>query len=115
MTTCKPGAVILVQYPFTDMSGTKKRPAVVLSSEAYAGRYGDVAIMPLTSVRQSEAGLFLRHWTDAGLLKPTWIKPMIATVAGRLVERELGAIHAEDRIRLREALASILDRSLTES
>lgn len=29
------GDVVLVPFPFTDQSGTKKRPAVIASSSAY--------------------------------------------------------------------------------
>ena len=35
MTRYNFGDVVLVPFPFTDQSGSKKRPAVVVSSAAY--------------------------------------------------------------------------------
>lgn len=35
MTTYNFGDIILVPFPFTDQSTSKKRPAVVISSDAY--------------------------------------------------------------------------------
>ena len=34
-TGCEFGDVVLVPFPFTDQTTTKKRPAVVVSSDAY--------------------------------------------------------------------------------
>jgi len=47
------GDVVLVPFPFTDQSGTKRRPAVVISSASYHANRRDIVIMAITSqVRQ---------------------------------------------------------------
>ena len=47
------GEVILVPFPFTDQSGAKKRPAVIVSSNSYNARRRDLIIMAITGqVRQ---------------------------------------------------------------
>jgi len=43
------GDVVLVPFPFTDQSGTKKRPAVVVSSQGYNTHRRDIVIMAITS------------------------------------------------------------------
>jgi mRNA interferase MazF len=43
------GQVVLVPFPFTDQSGIKKRPAVVVSSTAYNTNRRDIVIMAITS------------------------------------------------------------------
>jgi mRNA interferase MazF len=43
------GDVVLVPFPFTDQSGTKKRPAVVVSSTGYNSSRHDILIMAVTS------------------------------------------------------------------
>ena len=108
MTVCDPATVVLVRFPFTDLSSAKKRPAVVLSSRDYAQRHGDVVLIPLTSVPQSDDALRLSRWQDAGLLKATWIKPIVATVSQSLIERTLGSLHDDDRLRIRDALHAML-------
>ena len=43
------GDVVLVPFPFTDQSGTKKRPAVVISSHDYNASRRDIVIVAITS------------------------------------------------------------------
>ena len=38
------GDLVLVPFPFTDQTGTKKRPAVVVSSDTYQGQRPDVVL-----------------------------------------------------------------------
>jgi mRNA-degrading endonuclease toxin of MazEF toxin-antitoxin module len=71
MTLDRPGAVVLVRFPFTLLHTTKKRPAVVISPAQYLLRYGDLVVLALTSRTQPEPFLSLRHWQPAGLLGPT--------------------------------------------
>jgi mRNA interferase MazF len=104
MTRYKPGDVVLVCFPFTDYSATKKRPALVLSAPAYTAKRGDVVVMAMTSQPQRETELQLSRWQSAGLPKPTWLKPVIGTLAVKLVLRRLGRLHATDRLRVRHAL-----------
>ena len=42
-----PGTVVLVPFPFTDLSGSKQRPAVVVSPEGF--RAEDVVVCAVTS------------------------------------------------------------------
>ena len=71
------GHVVLVPFPFTDQSGTKKRPAVVVSSAGYCASRRDIAIMAITSqVRQPLAfgEAFVADWQAAGLIKASVFK-----------------------------------------
>lgn len=49
MTACEFGDVVLVPLPFTDLAALKRRPAVVVSSEAYHRERLDVVLMAITS------------------------------------------------------------------
>ena len=49
MTPFEFGDIILVSFPFTDQSTSKKRPAVVISSVAYNAERPDLIIMAVTS------------------------------------------------------------------
>ena len=59
MTSYKFGDPVLVPFPFTDQTTTKKRPAVVVSSEAYQKHRPDLILMAVTS--QIEADTRLRR------------------------------------------------------
>ena len=51
MTGYEFGDIVLVPFPFTDQSTTKRRPAVVISSLAYHRDRPDLIIMAVTSQR----------------------------------------------------------------
>jgi len=50
----------------------------------------------------------LTHWQVAGLLKPSAVKPVFATLEQRLVIRRLGALAPEDRDALRLAIGQMI-------
>lgn len=50
------GEVVLVPFPFTDQSGTKKRPAVIVSSGGYNANRHDLIIMAITSQARMPPG-----------------------------------------------------------
>jgi len=105
------GDLVLVPFPFTDQTTTKKRPAVVVSSTAYHRDRPDLILMAVTSqVRPAEAvgEIAVQHWKEAGLLKPSVLKPLLATVEKGLVTRKLGRLDDHDRDALRRALKTIL-------
>ena len=49
MTACKRGDVVLVGFVFSDESGRKLRPAVVISSPAYGRGRKEVVVAAITS------------------------------------------------------------------
>ena len=49
MITYKFGDVILVPFPFTDQSTSKKRPAIVISSDLYNRCKPDLILIAVTS------------------------------------------------------------------
>jgi mRNA-degrading endonuclease toxin of MazEF toxin-antitoxin module len=105
------GDVVLVPFPFTDQTASKKRPAVVASSEAYNLSRPDLILMAITTQLRPTAGLgevFVNAWQTAGLLKPSAIKPVLATVENRLVIRRLAILDLGDQVALRNALTAIL-------
>ena len=50
----------------------------------------------------------VQEWQAANLLKPSVIKPVLATVEQVLITRILGRLQAQDRVSIHTALASIL-------
>jgi mRNA interferase MazF len=111
MTSYDFGDVVLVPFPFTDQRGSKKRPAVIVSSAAYNAARLDLILMAITSqVRATTAfaEVFISEWQKAGLLKASVIKPVLATVERRLVLRRLGRLERTDRITLRRMLPVIV-------
>jgi mRNA interferase MazF len=111
MTSFDFGDVVLVRFPFTDQSAVKQRPAVVVSSEAYHRARPDILIMAITSQTRPRPAIGeapIRRWKEAGLIKPSVFKPLLATVERTLIRRKLGHLEPEDLQALRELLPTIL-------
>ena len=99
MTTYKFGDIVLVPFPFTDQTTTKKRPAVVVSSKEYNTGRPDLIIMAITSRLHQVDKLgekLVSEWQKAGLIKPSGFKPILATIENTLVLKKLGSLPKED-------------------
>ena len=105
------GDVVLVPFPFTDQSGAKKRPAVVISSTIYNSARPDLVLMAITGQARGAANIGeveVVEWKKAGLLKASVVKPVLTTVEKRLVISKLGRLEASDRTSLQSGLGAIL-------
>jgi len=105
------GDIVLVPFPFTDQSTTKQRPAVIISSAAYQRERADLIILAVTSqVRSGNTvgEVQVKDWKQAGLLKASVMKPVIATIERRLVRKRLGKLSTEDQRSLRSAIEQII-------
>ena len=111
MTPFEFGDVVLVPFPFTNQTASKQRPAVIVSSRAYNVERPDLIMMAVTSQLRPTPALgevWLRQWQAAGLLKPSAVKPVFATLEQGLVIRRLGALAPEDQDALRLAIGQII-------
>jgi len=91
------GDIVLVNFPFTDLSQTKLRPAVVLWASSTES---DVTLCAITSqnVTKLMSGEFLLaqsdpEFSDTGLRVPSKVKVnRIVTLSQQLVVRRLGRL-----------------------
>lgn len=111
MTIYNFGDIILVPFPFTDQTTTKKRPAAVISSGEYNADRPDLIIMAITSRLHQVDKLgekLVSDWQGAGLIKPSVFKPILATIENTLVIKQLGRLQQEDLYSLSLILQDIL-------
>lgn len=105
------GTVILVPFPFTNQAAAKRRPAVVVSKFGYGMIRGDAVVMAVTSQMHANEALGevpVVEWREAGLLKPSAIKPVFATLAQSLVLRTLGTLQPRDQAILQAGIAKLI-------
>jgi mRNA interferase MazF len=105
------GDVMLVPFPFTDQSGTKKRPAVVVSSHGYNASRRDIVIMAITSQVRTPLAFgeaMVSDWQGAGLVKLSVLKPVFTTIGQDLVLRIMGRMSAADIRTLREVIGDVI-------
>jgi mRNA interferase MazF len=71
----------------------------------------DVILMAVTSQVHPTPTLgevWINQWEAAGLLKPSAIKPVVATLEQDLVLRRLGPLDPHDQSALRRAISQII-------
>ena len=111
MIACDRGDVVLVGFVFSDESGRKVRPALVISSSAYHRARREVILAAITSNvrRRLFADHLLTDWKAAGLLFPSLVTGIVRTVKQTMIERKLGSLTKADmqavERELRRALA----------
>ena len=107
------GDIVLVPFPFTDQSGIKHRPAVIVSSDAYHRERDDCLMMAVTSQIRSSGSMEtdITGWRHAGLIKPSVVKSVVFTIESSLIRRRLGRLNGHDCAALRRMIPSMFDLS----
>jgi mRNA interferase MazF len=112
------GDVVLAFFPFTDASGVKKRPALVVQCDRNNGRLHDVILALITSNTTravlEPTQLFIDISTadgkQTGLLHPSAVKcEQLMTVHQRLVDRVIGKLSSTLMLEIDQCLRSSLD------
>lgn len=102
----KKGSVVLIPFPFTDLKGSKVRPAVVLCESAL-----DVTICFVTSELkwQAKYDVPVNPSENNGLKVPSLIRVgKIATIDKDLILGELGKLSVTETIELNKGLKDLL-------
>lgn len=100
--------VILVRYPFSDLTAAKVRPAVVVGA---LDRSPDYLIVPLTSRtnRLAKGEFTLGDWRSAGLNLPTAVKRGVYTIHNKNILKSVGHLSAADALQLQQSLRGWID------
>jgi mRNA interferase MazF len=102
----QPGDIVVVPFPFTDRTTTRRRPALVCSRADFNRRTGHLLLAMITSATHSD-------WPDdvqitdldaAGLPAPSVVRWKLFTLDRQFVLRTAGALGDGDRERCRRAV-----------
>lgn len=111
MTTYNVADVVVVPFPFSDGISTKKRPAVVISTDQYQQSRPDLILLAITSRIRNPLGYgetVIQEWQQAGLLKPSVLKPLIFTLEQSRILMRLGILTQADKMQLNALLQQII-------
>lgn len=99
MTTCNRGDIVLVSFVFADEKGVKKRPALVLSAEAYQSGRQEVIVAAITSNvdRLLIGDHRIKDWEGSGLPLPSVITGIIRTIKQNMIVKRLGTLPSPER------------------
>ncbi|MEW6457070.1 MAG: type II toxin-antitoxin system PemK/MazF family toxin [Acidobacteriota bacterium] len=108
--TYNQGSLVLIPFPFTDLSTTKKRPALVVSPGWFNQAYEDVVLAAVTLItseplKQLDVPLAQKDLTEGVIPKESTIKiSKLFTCHRNLVVREVAVVKEE---KLREVLKKL--------
>jgi mRNA interferase MazF len=105
------GEIVLVTFPFSDLSQAKLRPAVCLAA---AGR-GDWILCQVTSNTYGDPFAIALQGTDfstGGLRVASFVRPgKLFTASARLMQRSVGKLHNSAATRIVDAVVQLLKPS----
>lgn len=103
--------VVVVPFPFTDQTASKRRPALVLSdADAFGAKVAQSVLAMITSAAHSDWPLdaAITDLKTAGLPSPSIVRMKLFTLDHQLILRKAGSLGAKDR----EAVARSVRRLL---
>ncbi len=98
MTGYSRGDVVLVSFVFSDETGERRRPAVIVSSDTYHKSRQETITAAITSRtdRILVDDHLIKDWEDAGLLFPSVVTGIIRTMKQGMITRKLGIMSKAD-------------------
>lgn len=99
IVTYKPYSVVIVPFPFTENIRTKRRPALVLSTEKHQNETGHITLLMITSAKHSawSSDYSIDHLKTTGLPSPSIIRQKIFTLDLTLIQGVLGCLATNDK------------------
>ena len=97
-TTYRKWEIVLVPFPFTNLSTKKKRPALIVSTNEYNNK-SDVVIAFITSKLDLDyrfGDYKIQNWLTANLPKPSMIRMKFATIDKSIIIKKLGRLDKID-------------------
>ncbi|MHC4197452.1 MAG: type II toxin-antitoxin system PemK/MazF family toxin [Planctomycetota bacterium] len=111
----KRGDVVLIRFPFTDLSSTKVRPALIISNENYNSKQDDVVLLLITSnvSRVSPDDGILdsndTEFKDTGLKQTSAFRVgKIQTLNKKLINSRLGLVGSNTLSKIEVRLRNLL-------
>jgi len=90
--------IVLVPFPFTDLTSVKKRPALIISPDEYNVKL-DLVIVSITSKLDLEYRIGdykIQGWKRSNLPKPSMLRMKFATIDKSIIVKRLGRLDEQD-------------------
>jgi mRNA interferase MazF len=100
------GDVVVVSFPFSDLSGSKRRPALIVA----LGEFDDIILSQITSRAYSSSSaipLDSESFANGGLDHTSYLRPdNLFTASGSIILRTVGTLKPEERMRIGGRIAA---------
>ena len=108
------GDVVVVDWQYSDRTGSKLRPAIVVQADFLNGVIDDTVLVQVTGTTRSavtEVVLDPRHEYRAGLTRLSFVMcNNLLTIDQTLIHRKIGELSAAALLRIEDCLKTALSR-----
>ncbi|MCX6148724.1 MAG: type II toxin-antitoxin system PemK/MazF family toxin [Candidatus Kapabacteria bacterium] len=109
MIQYKTGEIVLLEYPFTDSLGSKKRPALVIID---CNDDDIVCARITTQIYQTKFDIKIENYKDKSLLAESVIRcHKLATLSKSLVNRKLGTLSKDEIKKVKKIISDLFDEN----
>jgi mRNA interferase MazF len=103
--------IVLLPYPFSDLKGTKVRPALVVSNDSFNKKSDDCIMVPLTTVIKDEPYSVMIRQEDlysGKIIKPSRARAdKIFTVEKDLIIMKIGILDDKTFNKIKNEIANV--------
>lgn len=94
MTNFKSGDIVLIEVIFSEQNESKKRPALIISTDEYNKNRKDIIIAAITSntSRILLGDTLIDDWEKAGLLCSSVVTATIQTIKNDMIIKKIGCL-----------------------
>ena len=104
--------MVLVPFPYAELTAAKTRPALIVSGKTFASAEGRVTVAGITSniaAHRNATSYELSEWAKAGLKKPSVVTSWLATISPVLVQLRVGRLTPRDLREVEKRLQTALE------
>ncbi len=108
----EPFDIVVVPFPFTDSSRTKRRPALVLSQKNDFNAVIEHAVLSMITSQKNEPlplDVPIKDKKQSGLTAPSVVRMKLFTLDNRFIIRKIGHLSKSDQINVKQSLKKIFD------
>ena len=110
MVTPAAGTIVLVPFPFSDLSSSKRRKALVISSEEFNKSNKATTVVMITSRLNSvwAGDINISEWKKAGLKKPCYVRLKFFTADNEILLEKVGSLQKVDKQKVIESFGQYI-------
>ena len=108
----EPFDVVVVPFPFTDSSRTKRRPALVLSQKTNFSDIVEHSVLSMITSQKNEPwplDVPIKNKKQSGLTAPSVVRMKLFTLDNRFIIRKIGHLSKSDQVNVMQSLKKMFD------
>ncbi len=108
----KPFDVVVVPFPFTDSSRTKRRPALVLSNKTDFNSIIEHSVLSMITSQKNDPwplDVLIKNKKQSGLTALSVVRMKLFTLDNRFIIKKIGHLSKSDQVDVKQSLKKIFD------